>query len=212
MSFLTSTYSRFLFQVNSLKKGTILIFLFFVLISIFLISNFTKTELHLVLNDYNSSFLDVFFKYITYLGDGVMFGFLIVLFFFLNKRIAKVFSIAGILTLLLTHLFKKIIFKGVPRPVKLIGEESLHLVEGVKMAMWNSFPSGHTTAAFAIFTVLILYHSKKIIQYVWIILAVLIGLSRVYLSQHFWIDVFAGAFLGVFIGFVSMMIFFSEKN
>ncbi len=212
MNFLAQLYSRFLFQLKFLKKGTIVTFFLFVLVSIFLLANYSKKELHLAYNAYHSDFWDLFFKYLTYLGDGAMFGVLIVFFFFLNKRMSKVFVLAGVLTLLLTHLFKKIIFKGIPRPVKLIGEESLHLIKGVKIAMWNSFPSGHTTAAFAIFTILILYHKKKSLQYLWIILAILIGVSRVYLSQHFWVDIFAGAFLGVFIGFISTIVFFPEKK
>lgn len=203
---------RFLTLLKSFKKGTILLYVLFLLWSIVLFLFFNKRSLHIEMNSYHSSFFDVFFKYITYLGDGALFGVLIIGFFFIKKRMSYVFAISGVLTLLFTHLLKKIIFKGVPRPVKLIGEEGLYLVEGVKIAMINSFPSGHTTTAFAIFTVLILYHSKKPIQYIWLLFAILAGLSRVYLSQHFLIDVFAGSVLGILIGFISMMILFPEKK
>jgi len=212
MKFLSIATKRFLFQLSLLKKGTVFLYVLFFLFSIVLLSLFSKKILHIQMNEFHSSFFDFFFKYITYLGDGVMFGIAIIIFFFLNKRMSLVFAVSGVLTLLLTHLFKKIIFKGIPRPVKLIGEEHLHLVDGVKIAMMNSFPSGHTTTAFAIFTILILYSSKNSIQYLWLMLAILAGVSRVYLSQHFWIDIFAGSILGILIGFISMMICFSEKS
>lgn len=204
--------NRFLILLKSFKKGTLLLYFLFLVLSVLLIFSFSKKDLHLEMNEYHSYLFDFFFKYITYLGDGALFGILIVVFFFLKKRMSYVFLTGALLTLVFTHLFKKIVFKGVPRPVKFIGEESLYLVEGVKIAMVNSFPSGHTTTAFAIFTILILFHSKSALQYLWILLAILAGLSRVYLSQHFLIDVFAGSLLGVFIGFVSMMIFFPEKT
>lgn len=212
MSVFSKINYRFLSLTKCIKKGTIVLYLSFLLISLMLLLSFTKRLLHIEMNQYHSNFFDFFFKYVTYFGDGILFGLFIIVFFFVKKKMSLVFAVSGVLTLLLTHLFKKIIFKGIPRPVKLIGEEGLHIVDGVKIAMTNSFPSGHTTTAFAIFTILILYHSKKTIQYLWVLLAILAGLSRVYLSQHFLIDVFVGSFLGVFIGFVSMMIFFPEKT
>lgn len=212
MNFLAKVRFNFSFLSKSFKRGTLVFYTLFMVLSVALLLSFSKRVLHVEMNEYNSLVFDYFFKYITYLGDGIMFGVLIIVFFFIKKRMSLVFAIGGVLTLLLTHLFKKIIFKGIPRPVKLIGSEELHLVEGVKNALYNSFPSGHTTTAFAICTILILYHSNKSIQYLWVLLAVLAGLSRVYLSQHFLVDVFAGSILGVCIGFISMMFVLPEKK
>ncbi|WP_170246038.1 phosphatase PAP2 family protein [Tenacibaculum adriaticum] len=146
------------------------------------------------------------------MGDGIMFGVLTIIFFFVKKKMSLVFAISGVLTLLITHFFKKIIFKGIPRPARCFGADELHLVEGVKMAFWNSFPSGHTTTAFAIFTILCLYFSKCKSQYLWVSLAVIAGLSRVYLSQHFLMDIFVGSFIGIIIGFLSMGLFSHIKQ
>ncbi|WP_143569720.1 phosphatase PAP2 family protein [Tenacibaculum agarivorans] len=181
------------------------------MLSIILLSLYDKKQLHLELNQYHNGFFDAFFKYTTFLGDGILFGVFIVLFFFIKRRMALVFAISGVLTLLLTHLFKKIIFRGLPRPIELIGADQLHLIEGVKMAHWNTFPSGHTTTAFAIFTILILYNYRNRIQYLWILLAIIAGVSRVYLSQHFWIDIFVGSVLGILIAFISMS-FYNERK
>ncbi|WP_435263327.1 phosphatase PAP2 family protein [Tenacibaculum sp. nBUS_03] len=187
-----------------IKRQTYFVYgVFFIVSSLFIIL-FDKFFLHLKINQIHTSFLDTFFKYSTFLGDGVMFGVLALFFVFVKRRIVLVFLISGVLTLLVTHFFKKIIFKGIPRPVGVFGEDSLYLVKGVKMALWNSFPSGHTTTAFAIFTILCLYFAKCKSQYLWISLAIVAGLSRVYLSQHFLIDVFVGSFIGIVIGFISM--------
>lgn len=195
---------RFVNLAKAIKKQTFFIYLFFFLTSILLVSIFNKEVLHLTLNKYHSLFFDAFFKYTTFLGDGILFGILTVIFFFIKKRVAIIFAVAGILTLVITHILKKIVFTGIARPANAIGLENLHIVDGVKMAFSNSFPSGHTTTAFAIFTILCLFYSKCKSQYLWVSLAIIAGVSRVYLSQHFWIDIFVGSFIGIFIGFLSM--------
>lgn len=177
--------------------------LFFVVI-LFFVSQETKKELHLDINAYHSSFFDTFFKYITYLGDGIMFGVFIVLSFFRNKLLSLTFAVSGLLTLVLAQFFKKVVFRGTPRPIELIGGDSLHLVKGVEMAHWNSFPSGHTTTVFAIATVLILQIQNKWVQLLLLLLAMLVGFSRVYLSQHFMADILAGSLLGIIIGVISL--------
>ena len=70
-------------------------------------------------------------------------------------------------------------------------------VEGVHLHHYHSFPSGHTTAAFALFMTLCLLTDKKPLHFIYFILAALGGYSRIYLSQHFAIDVFAGSIIGV---------------
>lgn len=67
-----------------------------------------------------------------------------------------------------------------------------------------SFPSGHTSAAFLLATIIYLYHPLGIILYVW---AGLVGCSRVILGVHFPIDIFAGAMLGSSIGWAIWSVF-----
>lgn len=55
-----------------------------------------------------------------------------------------------------------------------------------------AFPSGHTAIVFAIIPLLKSSHFRKS----WIIIAVLIGLSRVVIGEHFLSDVVAGAIIG----------------
>ncbi len=210
-TFFYNLNSNFLLMITSVKKGTIIIYGLFFLISIGLLTTYSKEVLHLSVNKIHSPFFDFFFKHSTHLGDGILFGILIIVFFFIDKRMSLVFTIGGLLTLIITHFLKKCIFKGEPRPVSFFGEENLYLIDGVKMAHWNSFPSGHTMTAFIIFTILIIYFRKKRIQYLLILLAIIAGFSRVYLSQHFWADIFVGSIIGVGLGFFVMSLFFKPK-
>ena len=132
---------------------------FWMLVAVFL----ADRSFHLVINDFHTSFLDVFFKYFTHLGDGLVFLPLILYFLFLHRPTAFVLMIAGVLTLFLTAVLKQVIFEGVSRPVQYFGVEKLHLIKGVSMAHWNSFPSGHTTTDFAIFSVVV----QKIKYFFW---------------------------------------------
>ena len=67
----------------------------------------------------------------------------------------------------------------------------------------HSFPSGHTTLAFATATSLTLEYKKWYVAvpaYLW---ASSVGYSRLYLGMHYPSDVFAGALIGVGSGFLS---------
>jgi membrane-associated phospholipid phosphatase len=82
----------------------------------------------------------------------------------------------------------------------------LPLVEGVRMNYWLSFPSGHTTSFFALFFAMSIILTTKrsystfacgLLQAALWALAALGGYSRIYLSQHFAADVFAGIIVGI---------------
>ena len=63
-----------------------------------------------------------------------------------------------------------------------------------------SFPSGHTGASFAAASAL--YFSRSRLRFPALVLAVLIGFSRLYLYVHYPTDVLAGAVLGSLLGWV----------
>lgn len=81
----------------------------------------------------------------------------------------------------------------------------LWLLVGQNIESDKSFPSGHTTAAFAAMTAVFLVGNKK---YSWTayIFAVLMGIARIYLCVHFPSDVLGGIFAGLIGGFVGTYI------
>lgn len=177
-------------------------------------------ELHLLLCDRHTPARDIFYRYYTHVAE--WFPYVICVGLLLFSRIGDgVFaSSAMILSALTTQLFKHLI--NAPRPVTWFAEHmpdiQLPLVEGVKMNYWYSFPSGHTTSFFALAFVASIIISQKwpkwapTIQIVLFILAALGGYSRIYLSQHFAKDVFAGILVGTLITAVCYVIFYRYND
>ena len=163
-----------------------------------------KGPSHLIVNEWHSPMTDVFFKYVTHLGDGALFALVILILLFVKIRWAFYELFAALMTLIFVFITKQLIFKGAPRPTRFFeNSETLHLVEGVKMHAMNSFPSGHTITAFAIFIILAMVVKKQYLKIVFTATAILAGFSRVYLSQHFLEDIFLGALIGVAIALLS---------
>ena len=97
-----------------------------------------------------------------------------------------------ILGSLVTIIFLKPFFMR-PRPYAAI-EGLVALVKMKKDP--NSFPSGHTTAAFAMAMGWQLASEKKWLKIFGWIFAVLMGFSRLYVGVHYPTDVLAGALIG----------------
>jgi membrane-associated phospholipid phosphatase len=121
-----------------------------------------------------------------------------------KPRYALIVAIVGFLSIPIMFLLKDAI--GVDRPVTYFEKRSvLDEVVLVPEAYVNrgqtSFPSGHTMAGFALFSLLTLMLPKKHQKWgaLWVFLAILVGVSRIFLVQHFLVDVLAGALLGLFL-------------
>ena len=67
-----------------------------------------------------------------------------------------------------------------------------------------SFPSGHSASSFAAASVLFL--EKQPLRIPAVVLAIAIAFSRLYLYVHFPSDVFAGALLGIMLGYLAHII------
>jgi len=169
-----------------------------------LILNSDKAQLHLYINQWHSPPADIFFSWLTYLGDGLVFVFGALLSLRHSYRHFFRLVLAGLLTLLLVGFFKKVVFAPSPRPAAFFAErsEELRLVPGLSVNYSFSFPSGHTTAAFAFWGLMALGLSGRWATWgkvALFLLALSIGFSRIYLSQHFVEDVWAGSLLGFII-------------
>jgi len=172
-----------------------------------------KEAAFISLNSYHPFFLNVFFINYTFMGDGIFAICLIAAMFFYFKRkkmavaLLSSFLISGIASQLLKNMVSS------PRP-KLYFEAGTYLnfIDGVTLTGNSGFPSGHTATAFAIATVLALMIKNKKWQLLILPAAALVGYSRIYLAQHFLLDVIAGALLGSFSGGLAFYLASSRIN
>lgn len=172
--------------------------------SLFLLIN-GKAAAFISLNSYHPFFLNVFFINYTFVGDGIFALCLIATILFYYKR--KQQGLALLYSFLISGIAVQIIknLTNAPRP-KLFFEagQYLHFIDGVSLANNSSFPSGHTATAFAIATVMVVMMKDKSWQLLILIATVLVGYSRIYLAQHFLLDVMIGAMIGSASGILSV--------
>lgn len=107
--------------------------------------------------------------------------------------------------LAIAHLMGEIILKHIVKRVRpchhLDDDEQL-----INRPRFYSFPSGHTTASFAVVGVALL-RCRLITFLPILLLASLIGFSRIYLRVHYLTDVLVGVLLGFVCGVCSVLIF-----
>lgn len=199
-----------IFQENKL---ILLLYLLFLAITGGFLLVFSKEEIHLFSNNMHSRLADIFFTYLTYLGDGLSIAIFFVLLLFISFRKAFIVGLSGLLGGMLAQFFKRVVFEDVPRPKPYFeGIAELYFVPGVDVHTTLSLPSGHTATAFALFFVLATFSSRNSVKLVCLVAALLVGYSRIYLSQHFLIDVYIGSILGTISGILIVFLLNRSKR
>ncbi len=174
---------------------------------------FTKASVHLFINRFHSPCLDVYFKQTTFLGDGISAAILVVLLLFVRYRYAMMMALSNIVCSVLVQLLKRLIFAESVRPHEFFkGIKNLYLVPGVEVYSFHSFPSGHSATIFTTCTLLCLMTKRRPLRVLLFLLALSISFSRVYLSQHFFEDIYAGAILGVIVAYCMAAYFDKEMS
>jgi membrane-associated phospholipid phosphatase len=137
-------------------------------------------------------------KNYTHLGDGIFAIVLSLYFIFRNVRIGLLILISYLTSSGITQVLKHFFFSEYNRPYFYFKEDSaFHFIENFNYHAHHSFPSGHATTCFAIFTILAYKNQENIrVQIIFAILAISVAFSRVYLSQHFIQDIIAGSMIG----------------
>jgi membrane-associated phospholipid phosphatase len=182
----------------TLNKWFYLLYLGILIFVGFFLFNYSKSEFHLWLNQYHSTFFDYFFKYLTHLGNGTFLPLFLLLMVLRKYRDGLFLVVVFLLSGLIVQVLKLFVFHHVLRPVTYFGEGvQLHLVKGVEQLCCNSFPSGHSATAFGFYICFAIVSKNNLVKVLMLILACLVAFSRVYLSQHFLADIFAGSLIGV---------------
>lgn len=161
----------------------------------------------LMLNAWRMEPLNAFFWFWTKMGETYPYLVALFLCLFWRFRYALLIGMAGILVVPYAYLLKDWI--GVMRPLNWLGEQGLReklvVVPYVELASgYTSFPSGHTIAAFTLYTLLALMvpTSRAFWGLFFALMAVLVGISRVFLAQHFVADVLGGVVFGLLLASV----------
>ena len=169
-----------------------------------------KNEAFLYLNANLGLVADKVFEYSSYLAEGwIWIPYFIVLVGLYKKD--KAFILMNFLiSTLLTQFAKNFIFTTAMRPMASgLDATQIHTVPGVEIHTFNSFPSGHTATAFTLFILTTYLFPNKYVLSIGIVYAIVCGYSRVYLAQHFPLDLAGGIFVALLT--LPISIFIREK-
>ncbi|MDR3112410.1 MAG: phosphatase PAP2 family protein [Elusimicrobiota bacterium] len=114
--------------------------------------------------------------------------------------------LVGLLSAAFATSLLKILIKR-PRPLSVFGISEINVF--FEFLYKNSFPSGHTTAVFAVCIFMFLRVKKYYFWY--FLLAFGMGFERMYVGTHFFLDVLAGAIIGSFCAFAANVAILREK-
>jgi membrane-associated phospholipid phosphatase len=159
---------------------------------------YTREEIYFTVNARNWAWGDYIAHYITDIGDGLTTIIISAIILLFSYR--KAFVLAGSYAISSGVVAQSIKYAvNAPRP-KLYFQDQLakiHFVTGTDQLSVHSFPSGHTVTAFSTALILAYWCKNKFWGLPLLLLAALVGYSRMYLSQHFFEDVTAGSAIGV---------------
>ena len=199
-------------MIEIIRKNRFFIvpYLIFLIVSSFFLVIYSKGQLHICMNQFHHPVVDTFFMYVTHFGDGIIVAVLIVLLLFVSYRYALIMLSSVFFTTIVIQVLKRVVFAALPRPVVyFLGIHDLYFVPDVKMLLIYSFPSGHSASAFGVFFMLALITKNSSLKFLYFVLAFLISYSRVYLSQHFLVDIYFGSLISVF--FCAVMFYLGMK-
>ncbi|KEK24567.1 phosphatase PAP2 family protein [Bacillus gaemokensis] len=143
--------------------------------------------------------LNIFFRTVTHIGGATFSISLALCFLIFSKDFLHDAAIAAACSLAISHIPVQILKRCYPRkrPYLTIQDAKypLHPLTD------HSFPSGHTTAVFSVFVPFICFNPSLI--FLLLPIAIIVGISRIYLGLHYPSDVFVGMCLGTCSGIIS---------
>lgn len=191
---LQPTFAQRLLQVYQQLKMLIWPFIGLVTVVLIFRSIYSREEVYFYINRLHTSWGDWLFPRITELGSTAACVVLTVMVFYFNKREGVVLAAAYLFNSMVNFALKFMV--AFPRPRRFFSERlhDIYFVPGVEVLdNLRSFPSGHSVCAFTAATVFSYYVKNKYWSWVFLLLAVMVAYSRMYMSQHFLEDVTAGA-------------------
>ncbi len=183
------------------KKGFrlfLILYALFFIVGALIILLTRRGDVVLLINKYSRVEWDSTIEFITDIGLGGYMAMAASLLVFYKLRYAA----TGLLNLLVIGIFTntlKELFKGIfTRPLHyFLYDDFTRFIYTADINYFSTFPSGHSMTIFGMLAFFAFLVNRRAISAILFTLAVLIGFSRIYLLQHFFLDVYAGAFLGI---------------
>ncbi|MEP6646561.1 MAG: phosphatase PAP2 family protein [Saprospiraceae bacterium] len=181
------------------RNGAIILFIFGVIFSL----TAEKSQFMLWMAHARIPFTDYFFYYATKMAEPP--GFVICALFLLFsswKKMATV-PIVGCLVIIFSFTLKLIFHHERPSLyLERMGYTGpLAVLTYPMLTGNNSFPSGHSMAAWALYTIVAVHTRKTWASILCLFFAVSVSISRVYLMAHFLEDVVFGGAIGALLGY-----------
>lgn len=163
-----------------------------------------REDFLLYLTSHRHPVADYFFYYITKLGEAAGYVIVGVILIITKWRKAITIPIAGLLVTIVTYFLKRYFRHERPSIYldRIQWEGPLEVLDYQLLQGHTSFPSGHSMAAWALFSLTAFLIPQRWVGVLCLIFATAVSISRVYLVAHFLQDVVAGAWIGLGIGFV----------
>jgi len=160
---------------------------------------YTKAVIYFAVNSLYNPPADRLAPYVTDIGNGWTAVAIAVILTLFNYRRALIVASSYAVTSLSAQILKYIF--DAPRPKLYFKDQisKIHFVKAVEILSLHSFPSGHTVSAFTLAVIFTYWSKNKAWGPVFLLIAVMVGYSRMYLSEHFFEDVTAGSVIGVVI-------------
>jgi len=160
---------------------------------------YSRADIYFAVNGLYTGWADIAAPYITDIGDGLTIVAISVMLVLFSYRAAFLlmssYGVTAIVAQALKYSF------DMPRPKVYFADQlsRIHFVKDLYILSTHSFPSGHTVTAFSAGVVLTYLVKNKKWGVVFLLIALLVGYSRMYLSQHFFEDVTVGSVIGVIV-------------
>ena len=189
-----------------------LIFILYFLILIFSIAFlviFGKKDSHFLLTACHSDLLNDLMKFFTFLGNGWFMVIVSFLLLFKKIRYGLIMMSSFLISSLFVQILKRFVFADWTRPVAWFHDLGIEIyrIEGLEYHSNFSFPSGHSTTAFALFFGLSFLFKNDVLKILFFFFAIVTAYSRIYLSQHFLEDAVAGSAIGILSSFLAYSYF-----
>lgn len=174
-------------------------------------------SIYIYINGLHNPLGDQFFLLITYLGTFPFIAIVLLLLIFLSKfrkwNFIFLMVICNLFPFLIVQVLKNLF--NHPRPLRYFDNANwIHKVAGQTQHFSLSFPSGHSEGIFALccFLALLLPKRLSLLGIPLFLIALLVAFSRVYLSQHFYEDIFIGSLIGAYGALFAYWTFPSLEN